>query len=378
MNSQRLVLLISSAILAFIALTPRAVSQMTLGTVGSITPLTSCPNGRNFLPYATTTPPPPSMNCASAILTGCAGAVDLDFVYGVSTPSSPKGTIVFFAGDGGDMAADGPSQAQILVDYFTDGFQVVQIAWGATAKRDWEMTGSSNPASILAAACRPASFLNWVKNSGLVWTTGGMCAHGHSAGSAAIAYALAWYHAGDSVASDGHGYLDKVTLTSGPVFSDIRQGCESPNSQSTTVCLNSNQLGCHGWSSTQGPPLTSLEYTSGYKGEVNTWTGNPSPSCANNDSSTPTTSTENSNWFFQSILFNLSTLQPTFTYTNTALSAYLCETSTVQVTMSQHRGNYSTHNLQVQIRLLLTAWKLLSTARIQKMRSTGPSCLNQI
>lgn len=191
MNSQRLVLLISSAILAFIALTPRAVSQMTLGTVGSITPLTSCPNGRNFLPYATTTPPPPSMNCASAILTGCAGAVDLDFVYGVSTPSSPKGTIVFFAGDGGDMAADGPSQAQILVDYFTDGFQVVQIAWGATAKRDWEMTGSSNPASILAAACRPASFLNWVKNSGLVWTTGGMCAHGHSAGSAAIAYALA-------------------------------------------------------------------------------------------------------------------------------------------------------------------------------------------
>src|SRR5208282_4513681 len=46
------------------------------------------------------------------------------------------------------------------------------------------------------------------------------CAQGFSAGSSAVAYALAWYGAGS--------YLDNAELLSGPVFSDIQQGCEYP------------------------------------------------------------------------------------------------------------------------------------------------------
>jgi hypothetical protein len=42
-----------------------------------------------------------------------------------------------------------------------------------------------------------------------------MCALGDSAGSAAIAYSLAYYGAGS--------YLDNVELLSGPVLSDIEQ-----------------------------------------------------------------------------------------------------------------------------------------------------------
>jgi hypothetical protein len=118
--------------------------------------------------------------------------------------------------------------------YVAAGYQVVQIAWGPSAPGiDWEYTtvsGSSNPPSIRAAACRPASFLNWVRNGGIWAGNGGMCAHGNSAGSAAIAYALAWYDAGAATASNGQGYLDKVVLENGPVFSDIEQGCEISSS----------------------------------------------------------------------------------------------------------------------------------------------------
>jgi len=75
-----------------------------------------------------------------------------------------------------------------------------------------------NPLNIRTAACRPATFLHWVKgtpgNPGL-WTQGGMCAQGASAGSGGLAYALAWYGEGSD--------LDKAVFLSGPVFSDIRK-----------------------------------------------------------------------------------------------------------------------------------------------------------
>jgi len=45
-----------------------------------------------------------------------------------------------------------------------------------------------------------------------------MCALGDSAGSAAVAYSLAYYNAGS--------YFDNVELLSGPVLSDIEQGCQ--------------------------------------------------------------------------------------------------------------------------------------------------------
>jgi hypothetical protein len=160
------------------------------------------------------------------------------FIYGVETPSgTPLGTIVILSGMGG-TGADAADVSYVQA-YVQAHYQVVQIAWGATSPGiDWEYTNigtSNNAPSIRAAACRPASFLNWVRNGasagsvGIWGGYGGMCAQGESAGSGATAFALAWYNAGAATASFGQGYLDKVVMKSGPVFSDIKQGCEVQN-----------------------------------------------------------------------------------------------------------------------------------------------------
>jgi hypothetical protein len=100
-------------------------------------------------------------------------------------------------------------------------------------------------------------------------------------------------------------------LDSGPVFSDIEQGCEvnsyGENVQYTFICQQSNQTGCQGWSQVQDPPGSSLEYVSGYKGEVNVWSGNTGNSCANNQVNQQTT--YNTQWYDMSILYTPTTGQ---------------------------------------------------------------------
>lgn len=324
--------------LAMLVNAPRAASQTSLGTVSSSTPLTSCPN-RGFVSGV-------GMTCYTAVLTGCPGNDDLAFDYGVAPPSGPpRGTIVFFAGDGGEHAADGPDQTALLSNYVSAGYQLVQIAWGSGQGMqdgtDWEYTnvnGGTNPSSILNAACRPASFLNWVRNgSGAgvgkgIWGNygGGMCAQGHSAGSGALAYALAWYNAGAATATNGQGYLDKAVFTAGPVFSDIKKGCEVPNNQYTLMCESPGQVGCRGWPA-QDPPGAFLEYATGYKNFVNSWSGNNTAyACANNNHAT----TYDNSWFQMSILYNLGTQQPSFNYPMTTISAWLCASTAPGVTVN--------------------------------------------
>jgi hypothetical protein len=205
---------------------------------------------------------------------------------------------------------------------------------------DWEypnVNTNDNAPSIRVAACRPASFLNWVRNGatagsvGIWGGNGGMCAQGDSAGSGAIAYALAWYNAGAATASFGQGYLDKVVLKSGPVFSDIEQGCEiqgGVNSQYTSICASgSTQTGCTGWTP---QPSYHLEYLQNAQDSVNSWSGNTTPAaCANNRPNG--TTTYNTNWLQMSIVDFTETQQPSFSYTNTAMSAWLCETTAIGI-----------------------------------------------
>ena len=88
---------VAGLVLAIVAQNPQAAAQMTLGTV-TVQGSQSC-GSRGF---------DSGMTCHAATLKGCPGNDDLQFVYGVETPSGTlKGTIVFFSGDGGDRAADG-------------------------------------------------------------------------------------------------------------------------------------------------------------------------------------------------------------------------------------------------------------------------------
>jgi hypothetical protein len=235
---------------------------LSLGTVSSSTALSNCStlqnpgtDFRNFDSHMT--------NCFTATLTGCtvndAGVSDLYFVWGYAMPTAPpyKGTIVMLPGDGGENAATDTTFQQYISQYLADGYQVVEVAWGAYGGGGvaWE---ASSAASILYAACRPASFLNWIRNGPLGsvglgrWqaTQGGMCVHADSGGAGAAANALAWFNGGaGGTAASGAGYIDKAVMENGPVFSDVERGCEiqsnGTNGQNTQICTGSPaQTGC--------------------------------------------------------------------------------------------------------------------------------------
>jgi hypothetical protein len=250
------------------------------------------------------------MACASATLTGCSSVQDLNFSYGQLIPSgNVNGVVVFFDGAAGTTAAYETDEYNMLQYYFSQGYGVVQIAWNSS----WEETPV---ASIQNAACRPATFLNYVyTNIYQPLTQGrhgnaraGMCAQGFSAGSAAIAYSLSYYGAGD--------YLDNVELVSGPVLSDIEQGCEVPQNSTVTVCPSS-QYGCRmgddkSW-------ILSPSYVKTDAGYVSSWTNDNTCRGSNR-----TSSESNAAWLAQSIVDQDTAATPTFNYPNTAMSGWLC------------------------------------------------------
>lgn len=306
---------------------------------GGPPPANQGPDFRDFDPTMT--------NCYTATM-NCPNTDPLPFVYAYAPNSQNTtllGTIVMFSGGGGEMAGNAGFQGYYVPYYESQGYQVVEIAWGAygTQGTAWELAnstaGSNSGPNILNAACRPATFLHYVKTSG-IWTAGGMCAHGDSGGSGALAYALTWYGEGADI--------DKVLLENGPVFSDINRGCQvtcqggqCTNGQYTQICTGSpSQYGCNNWL-THPVENYSLEYVGGDGSSVNQWSGNAgivnSAACANNNSTTGF----NSQWASMSIVVGSSpNASATFSYPNTAMSAWLCSSvsnpgATLNNSMSQ-------------------------------------------
>jgi hypothetical protein len=234
----------------------------------------------------------------------------LSLTYGVLTPSSPAGTIVLFSDSGGTSPS---AETQFAEAYYNAGYQVVQTAWDA----DWEDSGGTTK-SIAYAAGRPAAFLNWVRNGSTtggvgLWTNGGMCVHGVSAGSAAAAYVLAWY--------GGSSYIDKFSALSGPPLSDIEKGCIKPLASSVEVCPP-GQLGCN---STNSPSnwMQAPKYSDAISG-VREWTGDTVPTDQGTCLTTNplgTLTTANTAWKNMSIVDGTV---GTFNYGDTNMTAWLC------------------------------------------------------
>jgi hypothetical protein len=180
--------------------------SLALGTVTGNTLMVACGGGQWLS----------GMTCHSATITGCPSVDNINFIYGYLPPAgTPQGIIVYFDGGDGTSAVGEATELQMLSYYASQNYGVVEIAW-ATA---WEQTTNAN---IQNAACRPATFLNFIYSGiyqSIATGTGGnpnagMCAQGYSAGSAAVAYSLAYYGAGGPVGTGG--YLDAVELISGP------------------------------------------------------------------------------------------------------------------------------------------------------------------
>ncbi|MFZ0317609.1 MAG: hypothetical protein WAL56_00660 [Candidatus Sulfotelmatobacter sp.] len=245
--------------------------------------------------------------CQSATVTNCPNVSDLSFTYSYDTPASPKGTIVFLSGAGGtdDTGDQGPAGF-----YFANGYEVIQIEWAD----DWEYTGGNDTntttANVRLAACRGATLLNFIfnTNNSTLYSGGGRCAEGSSAGSGAIAYALTFYGAGS--------YLDAVEMKSGPPIADFEQGCEEPPPPEVKICPV-GQFGCQ-LGGTQ-PWVLSPTYTGAASG-VRNWTGDST--CA--VPGTTTSAASKTAWLQESIV-NDGTGSPTYSYPKTAMTAWLCQ-----------------------------------------------------
>ena len=251
-------------------------------------------------------------NCFSTIVS-CPGTTSLIATYGYALGIGKLGTIVMFTGGGGTSA--GGEDYRYAGDYSALGYTLVQVVWAS----DWEDTGT-NAYSIKNAACRPATFLNFVYTNPAIFQAGKFCAQGGSGGAGALGYSLAWYGAGSG--KTGYPQLDNVELIDGPMFSDLKQGCaeyhfnDSPN---VPICRpGTSQLGCTGWGN--GISLTP-QYLFGAGAGIGVWTGDPSCTVGQGTSGS-TSPRSNTEWIDQSIV----SPNASFNYPNTKLAGWLCET----------------------------------------------------
>lgn len=278
---------ICAAIISFSALA-YAQSTLPLGHVNGPIRSVSCPEGFDG-----------GTACYSGTVS-CPDTSDLGFVYGVTNPKGSKGTIVFFNGEDGTT----PGFEQFVGAYTSspNNFQAVRVVWNTA----WEDTGIGTGNSLKAAACRPATIMDWLLNQKNTYAGGGMCAQGASAGSAAIAYALAEYGA--------HEYLNHVELQSGPVLSDVSVGCNS-SSPSMTVCPG-NQ--CFTGEQGSWPDLPT--YVDGAETYVSNWTSAYGNSACNSGNRIP--QSQYTAWKEMSIVDGLS--DSTFNYPKTSITGWLC------------------------------------------------------
>jgi hypothetical protein len=183
------------------------------GTVTGITDLGVCPQNA-----------PAGARCKRVTVEGCAGieAEPITAIVAIrnSGPvgTTPKGTVVHFAGGGG-QGFQGGGQG-----YELQGYRGVYVSWAT----DWEQTQSLG---IKAAACRPATILKWIFDEPTLHAGSraqAFCGEGFSGGSGQLGYALAHYGLGD--------FLDYVNELSGPPFARIDLGCDGDAPATSVVC----------------------------------------------------------------------------------------------------------------------------------------------
>jgi len=341
-----LALAVATLIILFSAISASA--TLSVGSVTGQTTLSNCPTpNTQWLSFTTSDHMTHDMHCVAAEVTGCPNEVqDISFTYGYLNPagiapgitaSNVQGLIVFFDGSAGTTPAAEEAEYDMLHYYFTQGYEIVQVAWNfAWESRLNPWPYSTSPlGNIQNSACRPATFLYYVDTADASYglfkavvagnVRAGMCAQGFSAGSAQIGYSLAYYGAG--------AYLDNVELISGPEFSDLMQGCqEGPQASPVTVCpLDSKGNPQYGCRLDPNPPypswMISPTFVPGQNHEVADWTDDGSCALAGSTSS-PASLTA---WLNQSIVDKSTGLAgqgavPTFTYSDTGMSGWLCRT----------------------------------------------------
>jgi hypothetical protein len=198
--------------------------------------------------------------------------------------------------------------------------------------------------NIQYASCRPATFFNYVFNTiylpiyNNINPQAGMCGHGFSAGSAAIAFTMAYF----KPPAGGQWWWDNVELLAGPQFSDIKQGCAvGPDAAPpVTVCgqNNGNQWGCK-FGNNEGPWSAQPQYVGAAVGWLGSWTNDGA--CANPNIQVTSPESE-LRWLKQSLVDD-GTNSPVFSYPHTAMAGWVCRNLANQETQQQCAASYDQH-----------------------------------
>lgn len=292
--------------LLMLILSTTAVAQMPIGTVSNVQPA-ACIAGMALGDV-----------CSTATVS-CPGLPDVQAIWGVKGTGT-AGTISLLNGNG-DVVPGGSSYAS---KYTKAGFALVQIAFTTS----WQVVGGN----LLTSVCRPATMLAYFETQ----NGAPYCAHGISAGSGAVAYSMSWYGV----------QFDNVEFNSGPVFSNILEGCEVPYASPVTV------------NPTNGLPFVDNPQYNVESGSLSQWTGKK---CLPKLGTTSTVA--DAAWVSQSII------QPTaqLSFPTTTISAWDCDNGL----------NPSAAQSYLFVSNLTTPWNLTRLSGCMGAEGTSPSVTPQ-
>jgi hypothetical protein len=181
-------------------------------------------------------PPGRASSCGDepcqGIEVACAGVATARGALWIQPPPSgpTRGMVVLFSGGDGrswwvgedSEGAASPASARTVEMINEAGLEVIQVRWDG----GWVSTGPAGAAGLAAAACRPATVVDWIHENrweplDLDAAAGqcGFCVAGSSGGASQAAYALSHY--GLDV------IVDALVLASGPPHAALAKGCSN-------------------------------------------------------------------------------------------------------------------------------------------------------
>jgi len=187
-----------------------------LFTLSSLTTFAQRPLGTFTIGAVTTLNCPPGFSCRDFSVTIPNYAYANSGQIAVKTPTVPIRSVdVFFSMESGGSWWAAPTNT-LATSFFnslsSQGHQIIEVRWVDAA---W-YSSINTQLGQLAAACRPATVINWLK---LHYPAGEFNVIGTSNGGAAIAYALADYGLAP--------FIRTAAIVSGPPFMEISKGCEN-------------------------------------------------------------------------------------------------------------------------------------------------------
>lgn len=191
----------------------------------------------NFAPETSICPSAPDGTLGNAscysMTVSCDDVANVPAYLKVNTPSAnpPKGTVLFIVGSGGANLYDTQySHGSTTVgNILSAGYTTVQISFGMPFDGGAPNGWLAGPGGVRRLACRFATVANWINsNPALInpntTSTTPFCATGNAEGAGAIGYAVSEYGL--------NAIFKMIELTSGPVMTELDQGCNCSNGNS--------------------------------------------------------------------------------------------------------------------------------------------------